>query len=73
MVAKTYPKIDKMIEESVFKLKIDFNQVTIQQLTLDKKLALLKIVMEALENKENIDRYEKELEKDDLVWENSEF
>ena len=51
-----------MIEESVFKLKIDFNQVTIQQLTLDKKLALLKIVMEALENKENIDRYEKELE-----------
>jgi len=48
-----------MIERGVFKLKIDFDHVTIQELTLDKKLALLHIVMDALENKENIDQYEK--------------
>ena len=60
---KNYPKIDKMIEEGVIKLKIDFNQVTIQQLTLDKKLSLLEIVMEALETKEKTDKYERELEK----------
>ena len=48
-----------MIEQGVFKLKIDFDHVKIQELTLDKKLALLHIVMDALENIENIDQYEK--------------
>ena len=67
-VPKTYPKIDKKIEEGVFKLNIDYDQDAIQQLSLDMKLDLLEIVMAALENKQSLDKYQRELERDSHEW-----